>query len=374
MKKTSVSILLAMSFIVACSASIAQTSAFIDLDQTWQGNGYVSGADIYDTVKSVRVILRTSKNAEITLKGSRTTLINAKWSGDPERRVYLDVTKALNDSFARGDGSIIFDNGRLERLSINGQARNRKFVVVFSETGNVSRPPTDFPDRPSVSFSGLDEVRSGGGLLEREGRALDSLRKTYVKLERNGRAELRFDGREKYTFIGKWSEASDRRVRIDIERAFGSNSVSGYGQVYLDTRFLLDRIELQGRHQGDRFKLNFKVGASPPQTDFREFNDTAYGRGTMLLNNDKFDEIRMVKVELDRYGNARIRTEGKRPQVITGRWSGQPEMIKLKIAKVSSITGADGNGTLYVRRDQIERLEISGRHREGRYSISFRAR
>ena len=96
------------------------------------------------------------------------------------------------------------------------------------------------------------------------------------------------------------------------------------------------------------------------------------GQGTLQVSGQRDERLNEVSVNLRDGGEMELRFLGQATWIFTGRWSGRSDIVELEIFRGFGNNGATGRGTLYLRRGEVDRLEISGNTRRDRFSISFR--
>lgn len=347
---------------------VARANLFGSGTYTYNGNSRV--------LDNAFISLDTDKRFRYTFsaRGGNITVFTGKWRNLSGNAVSLDVDRGPGGRRSEGSGTLSFltRNGRLEPglLRLSGRVRNGRTFSAGFNTNRVTSYVARWEDGGTGGGSGggsggwseLFTSRSGSGNIEVRGWGNDSrIRNVSVKLSRDGRAVLDFQGERNWSFEGRWRRISNDRVSLSITSgsSFVRNSSrwSGNGEIRLRNN-QIDSISADGRLGVDPFRIRFDDsgsggggGITPPDNSL-EFRATRNGRGTIELNNRLVDErVRTTVVELYRNGRAIIVTKGQRDARFEGSW--RPGANRAVNFSLTSVSGLGISGFTRITGDMI---------------------
>lgn len=125
-------------------------------------------------------------------------------------------------------------------------------------------------------FTGLDTTASGQGTLRQNRFRDERIAQVRVSLRRNGDAEIQIEGDTTATLTGRWTEDFADSINLNLTRGFGNADLSATGKLYLN-RGRFDRLDIDGRANGERFAVSFKAQRILDSGDYG--NTSPGGRG-----------------------------------------------------------------------------------------------
>lgn len=116
------------------------------------------------------------------------------------------------------------------------------------------------------------------------------------------------------------------------------------------------------------------ISIANAQTLSRELTADSRGRGTINFDSQRNEDVTSATVSLRRNGDADIRLVGRTTWIFIGRWtSGNSNDVNLEITNFGNST-AEGRGRITLTRGgSFDRVELSGRSRAQRFSVTFDA-
>ena len=312
------------------------------------------------------------RTAEITFSGSRTERVIGRWNDGRRDRFEIDLREAFGDRDATGSIILELKNGRLERLTINGDTRNERFSGSFTRgsAGGTLDWRSDFRGEGNFSI----------------GRDRQSLREAGLRLNKDGRFTLTIPGRSG-EISGNYTENRDGRLSLDVNRAFDLRSVSGSGTMTLSRdRRGLDRVDLNVRSSRDSLSLNFRAtpsgsggGGGNLPGGIRELaRKSDDGQGILDYRREKkaFEDF---EFKLDRDGRFWARFDNNRRDEIRGTWSvrqqfGKPDQILLSIERAFGDDQARGTGDVKLDgRSNSYTVYFNGEANRSNFTVSYKS-
>lgn len=310
------------------------------------------------------------RSAEITFSGSRTERVTGRWYEARRDRFEIDLREAFGDRNATGSIVLELKNGKLERLSIEGDTRSERFKGSFSR-GNANG---------NLDFRG--DYRGEGNLSF--GRNRQSLREIGLRLNKDGRFTITIPG-QKGEISGNYSENRDGRLSLEINRAFDLRSVSGSGTMTLSrNRQALDRVDLNVRSSQESVNLNFRSttnstssGGTLPGGARDLALKSRDGSGTWDYRREKrgFEDF---EIKLERDGKFWARFDNNRRDEIRGTWTireqmGKPSKIVLNIESAFGDDRARGSGDVIVgNRSDSFTVFFNGEANRNNFTVSYK--
>ena len=227
---------------------------------------------------------------------------------------------------------------------------------------------------PAADPGRLSDVRRGDGQIVR-GPDTEKLDEATVELRDSGYAEISVHSfRGLYRFIGTWRPSSGKQVAIDINEAYGEKGANAAGWIQISGN-TFERIEIDGRNAvGGKLAVSFNATGPgrPVQPAWSGLNSTRDGSGTWEYGRAR-DTVLQVTVDMRQDGSGEIRFRGNRGVRLTGRWSDvRPDSVRFEVTDGPD-GSASGTGTIRFQRDRVERVDVDGNGRDGRFSLAFRA-
>jgi hypothetical protein len=242
----------------------------------------------------------------------------------------------------------------------------------------------------------------GRGEIRMDGRGRDDIRRVFLFLRRDGRAEVTlYQERGQTSLSGRWrDDGEDRdgnpRLNLELEGRYDGYRADGRGPLLvrrkvqgLGEQWILDNLELRGRADGRDLEVRFRGdGPGTPGTpdgdfsggygDLTQFNSTARGFGTVREGSNRWDVDRLY-VRLDRGGRADITSYGRTTVRYEGRWRRVREReVELRIDRAFGSDVRDGRGRIELTRDRrdwiADRIELNGRTNRDDFSLNFSSR
>jgi hypothetical protein len=227
---------------------------------------------------------------------------------------------------------------------------------------------------PAADPGRLHDSRRGEGQIAR-GQESEKLDEATVELRDNGYAEIAVHSfRGVYRFKGTWRPSSGKQVAITINDAYGESGANAAGWISIDGASF-DRIELDGRNGvGGKIAVSFNATGPgrPPQSDWSGLDSTPGGAGDWQYDRSR-DTIDRVTVEMRRDGTGEIRFRARGSVRLLGRWSDlRPDSVRFDVT--GGLDGStNGSGTIRFRGEEVERVDLDGSGRDGRFRLEFRA-
>ncbi len=102
----------------------------------------------------------------------------------------------------------------------------RLAIAVLLSIAAVAAAPS------ALALDELSATAEGSGGVVRSGEALARVNQAQLSLKVDGEFIISFEGEGKFQFRGRWSQASDDRISLELTQAFGA-SASGQGVLML---------------------------------------------------------------------------------------------------------------------------------------------
>lgn len=178
-------------------------------------------------------------------------------------------------------------------------------------------------------------------------------------------------------------------IRVERRAGGGPNPTSGDASQLGQQDFLQGRPQNYRAHSRlyDRFsEAEFErlynegyLGARDSRGDsgsgapFRGLNAAYSGQGQLQIDT-RTQQVTDVLVRLRQGGVAQFEISGEMPRLLlSGNWSeGTRGQIEVTLRSGMFSSGASGRGTLYFRRDQFQRMELTGQLNRQNFSLTFR--
>lgn len=227
---------------------------------------------------------------------------------------------------------------------------------------------------PAADPGQLSDSRRGNGQIVR-GRETENLDEATVELRASGYAEIVVRSfRGPYKLVGSWRPSQGKQVALSITEAYGEQGASAAGWIALSGN-AVERIEIDGRNgSGGKLAISFNATGPgrPPQPSWAGLNSTRDGAGTWEYGRAR-DTVLQVTIDMRSDGSGEIRFRGSRAVRLAGRWSDvRPDSVRFEVTDGPD-GAASGTGTIRFQRDRVERVDIDGSAREGRFTLGFRA-
>ncbi len=227
---------------------------------------------------------------------------------------------------------------------------------------------------PAADPGRLEEGRRGEGQIVR-GQETEKLEEATVVLRESGYAEVAVRSfRGVYRLVGTWQPGSGKQVKLDITEAYGEAGANAYGWIQLENGGF-ERIEIDGRRAGGgKIAISFRSTGpgQRPAPQWSGLSSTEAGAGEFEYDRSR-ESLDRLSVEMRPDGSGEITFRSPRPVRLSGRWSDlQADSVRFD---VTGGLGGDesGVGKVWFRHGEVERVEIDGRGRDGRFRLEFRA-
>lgn len=227
---------------------------------------------------------------------------------------------------------------------------------------------------PAADPGRLNDSRRGEGQISR-GNETEKLDEATVELRDSGYAEIVVHSfRGNYRLIGTWRPSSGKQVALDITEAYGERGANANGWIQISGS-TFERIEIDGRNGvGGKLAVGFRATgpARPPQPEWSGLDSTRSGAGEFQYDRSR-EPLDRLTVEMRRDGTGEIRFGVRGSVRLTGRWSDlRNDSVRFEVT--GGLDGdATGTGTIRFRRDEVERVDVDGNSRDGRFRLEFRA-
>lgn len=226
--------------------------------------------------------------------------------------------------------------------------------------------PFDHDDRRRVAPATAYEVQAterGRGSLALRG-PNQSLDRASVTLTREGRAEIRVSGRQRYRFGGTWRRGKANQALLTITQAYDRSPASATGSVTLRNG-TFHKLYLKGESRAldGPLVLSFTSGAAaiPAREQFR-IDQTRRGRGTLNTGHAN-NRISQARVLLQRDGDARLYVYGERGYRFDGAWSRRSHhVIDVRFKRGPNRSRVDlvGSVSLIPNQQGFARIDVNG--------------
>ena len=343
------------------------------------GEGRLLTGDARATQQITRVeaILYQNGGLELGLfKGRTRWVFMGNWSGDPGTgSVGIRLDEAL-DRAAEGSGRLYLERSRLDRIRFTGSNRDGRFEFSFE-----SRAPTDDSESRRSAAGEVATTRNGEGSILADTVQLP-LTRARVRLQKNGRAQIRLWGSELHALDGRWTgDLAAESVRLSVSEWEGRDA-DLRGTLSRSRRNGWDEIRLAGPSDRGPVKLEFKGKGSALEYDntgprVSALERTMRGTGTVTVDGRSRDEAVVVRIHLQRDWGAVVQIQGAKERfAFQGTWLQRGEEPKLSLDLTSGSLGRGtlGSGTLEMQaEDRWRVLSLSGRTATGTWAVGFRA-
>lgn len=369
-------------------AAVLAIGQFRSMNSTVDGSGSFRLSGTRYDVDKASLVLGDSGRMEFVVYGDRTFRFEGRYTRLSDSRVRLNVDDMAGSS---ASGSVIAEidgRYRLTSLDGSGDSRRGRWSVDF----NSDRGGSDWGgsggswDRPS-----MDETRSGSGRFTRGSTTRDVARAT-VKLDRNGRASIRFSGGlYSWSLSGTWNDAGSRGYRLNITDGLDSSRTVGSGYVSHDGD-RLTKITLSGLDgSGKNYNLNFsadRFGGSGGSGDWGGsgsnneawVNRSETRNGTGELRSETGQKFWMDKafVNMKEGGRFEIAIYGERTYRFSGTWRrtsdhGADLTVTNGYGPVFGMGDARGTGRIWFSGRRFSGFEFKTKSDGIDRSIHFRA-
>ena len=341
---------------------------FRGLDAARDGSGTLRIADKNDeALKRASITLDAGGTASLEFTGRIKWDLSGHWSSRPDNTIELRLDRGLGLTNVQARGTLVLrgDND-FTSVRLEGDSDGRTFDIAFDAERSYSIPVQRF-----------DVDDNGRGTLTMFGRSDESLDRASIKLNQDGTAEIRFNGKDTLTLTGRWNAESNEVLTLDIDRAFG-NGGSGSGHVYLGNGMRIDRFEIQGASGIRKYKLDFTYPGrtddhhpSPERSRIETMDKRLAGTGNFQIGR-RHDLIAHANVDLRRGGAAMIHLFGHDTWTVEGTWKQSPgNRIDVVIKRLND-SAADGSAMVHLDdKDAFDRVEVSGKSRGDQFAIDF---
>ncbi len=236
----------------------------------------------------------------------------------------------------------------------------------------------------TVSASAFADIRdlrtsaNGTATFELDGRKF-KVDQVEVNLESNKKFEVVITGKgQNYQFRGDWAPFGDHRALLRIKSG-NLQSATGEGQLTVDDRNRLTRIEVRGKSRSGDFKASFDIN--------RDSDDDVKGKGPEInstIRGDGFLRIGGSSVGLRQFGTKLSRngvldlyfvTDKGAEIRLRGRWfERRGKAYDLLISDIDNSSKVEARGVLDMySRNEVEKIEIDGRQGRESFEVSFKS-
>ena len=176
--------------------------------------------------------------------------------------------------------------------------------------GKREHKPFDREDERIPSYE-IRSTESGRGTFKRRG-GNQLLNEASVILDRDGRAEIRVSGTDRYRFIGIWRRGEANQALLTISQTYDRSPATATGSVTL-VDGTLRRLRLKGNAAAldGPFELGFTAQDSDgirPAPSF-SLDQTRRGRGSFIVGQST-ERLSQARLLLERDGTARLSVFG----------------------------------------------------------------
>lgn len=236
----------------------------------------------------------------------------------------------------------------------------------------------------TVSVRAFAEIRdlrtsaNGTATFELDGRKF-KVDHVDVYLESNKKFEVVITGKgQNFQFRGDWVPFGDHRAILRIKSG-NLQSASGEGQLTVDDRNRLTRIEVKGKSRSGDFKASFDINRNDKNDDDQrsgsEISSTVRGDGYLRVGGSSVG-LRQLGALLKRNGVIELYlvTDKGSEIRLKGRWFDKQKDYNLLISDLDNPSKIEARGVLDMySRDEIDKLEIDGRQGRESFEVSFKS-
>ncbi len=233
----------------------------------------------------------------------------------------------------------------------------------------------------SSAFADIRDLRTsanGTATFELDGRKF-KVDHVAVNLESNKKFEVVITGKgQNYQFRGDWVPLGDHRAILRI-RSGNLQSTSGAGQLTVDDRNRLTRIEVSGKSRSGDFKASFDIKRDSDDDDQGkgpEINSTIRGDGFLRIGGSSVG-LRQLGTRLSRNGviDLYLVTDKGSEIRLRGKWfERRGKAYDLLISDIDNSSQVEARGVLDMySRNEIEKIEIDGRKGRESFEVSFKS-
>jgi len=202
-------------------------------------------------VRSASLNIKNNQDAEITIILSNNQTIS--FSGRAFRQNPQMVSiQVRNSGMASADGTLLVEHNNSDILLLEGKGSldSQSFSVIF-RTKNANLPPTS-------SYTPLNLIQRGQGLLNIEGRNNQSINSVSVQVNNQGKADISFtlQGGNSISFGGEESHRDSYNLRIRLTNS-GQASADGFVNIRYGANNSIINLVGDGSIDGQPFLVNF---------------------------------------------------------------------------------------------------------------------